>query len=150
MSSLAGSKSRTIFLNVNGRSASLWYTSIMSFQDLLRASKIDSPMHRRVLKYLRHFYYEDDMDFDEAAESAVGKRNLLLVNFAESCRKSYSPTSWSNEEEAEKKRLKPQCNTKQLAYEAKPNGLFTSAPEGKGSNIYNCFSITQLVGQKRQ
>ena len=36
-------------------------------------------MHRRVLKNLRHFFYEDDMDFDETAESAVAKRNLLLI-----------------------------------------------------------------------
>ena len=34
-----------------------------------------------------------------------------------------------------------------IAHEAKPNGLLTVALEGEGSN--NCFSITQLVGQKK-
>ena len=34
-----------------------------------------------------------------------------------------------------------------IAHEAKPNGLLTVTLEGEGSN---CFSITQLVGQKRQ
>ena len=33
-----------------------------------------------------------------------------------------------------------------IAHEAKPNGLLTVALEGEGST---CFSITQLVGQKK-
>ena len=32
-------------------------------------------IHRKVMKTLRRFIEEDDMDFDEAAESAVAKRN---------------------------------------------------------------------------
>ena len=32
-----------------------------------------------------------------------------------------------------------------IAHETKPNGLLTRGLEGEGSN---CFSITQLVGQK--
>ena len=35
-------------------------------------------MHRKVMKTLRRFIEEDDMDFDEAAESAVAKRKFLL------------------------------------------------------------------------
>ena len=34
-----------------------------------------------------------------------------------------------------------------IAHEGKPNGLLTRGLEGEGSN---CFSITQLVGQKKQ
>ena len=33
-----------------------------------------------------------------------------------------------------------------IAHEAKPNGLLIRGPEGEGSN---CFSITQLIGQKK-
>ena len=35
-------------------------------------------IHRKVTKTLRRFIEEDDMDFDEAAESAVAKRKFLL------------------------------------------------------------------------
>ena len=35
-------------------------------------------IHRKVMKTLRRFTEEDDMDFDEAAESAVAKRKFLL------------------------------------------------------------------------
>ena len=35
-------------------------------------------IHRKVVKTLRRFIEEDDMDFDEAAESAVAKRKFLL------------------------------------------------------------------------
>ena len=35
-------------------------------------------IHRKVMKTLRLFVEEDDMDFDEAAESAVAKRKFLL------------------------------------------------------------------------
>ena len=35
-------------------------------------------MHHKVMKTLRRFIEEDDMDFDEAAESAVAKRKFLL------------------------------------------------------------------------
>ena len=35
-------------------------------------------IHRKVMKTLRLFIEEDDMDFDEAAESAVAKRKFLL------------------------------------------------------------------------
>ena len=35
-------------------------------------------IHRKVMKTLRHFIEEDNMDFDEAAESAVAKRKFLL------------------------------------------------------------------------
>ena len=35
-------------------------------------------IHRKVMKTLRRFIEEDDMDFDEAAESAVPKRKFLL------------------------------------------------------------------------
>ena len=35
-------------------------------------------IHRKVMKTLRRFIEEDDMDFDEAAESAVAKRKFLL------------------------------------------------------------------------
>ena len=35
-------------------------------------------IHRKVIKTLRRFIEEDDMDFDEAAESAVAKRKFLL------------------------------------------------------------------------
>ena len=35
-------------------------------------------IHRRVMKTLRRFIEEDDMDFDEAAESAGAKRKFLL------------------------------------------------------------------------
>ena len=35
-------------------------------------------IHRIVRKTLRRFIEEDDMDFDEAAESAVAKRKFLI------------------------------------------------------------------------
>ncbi len=35
-------------------------------------------LHRKVMKNLRRFIDEDDMDFNEAAESAVAKRKFLL------------------------------------------------------------------------
>ncbi|KAL9958439.1 hypothetical protein ACROYT_G035451 [Oculina patagonica] len=35
-------------------------------------------LHRKVMKTLHPFINEDDMDFDEAAESAVEKRKFLL------------------------------------------------------------------------
>ena len=35
-------------------------------------------IHRKVMKTLRRFIEEDDMNFDEAAESAVAKRKFLL------------------------------------------------------------------------
>ena len=35
-------------------------------------------IHHKVMKTLRRFIEEDDMDFDEAAESAVAKRKFLL------------------------------------------------------------------------
>ena len=35
-------------------------------------------IHRKVMKTLRRFIEEDDMDFDEAAESAVAKRKFLI------------------------------------------------------------------------
>ena len=35
-------------------------------------------IHRKVMKTLRRFIEEDDMDFDEATESAVAKRKFLL------------------------------------------------------------------------
>ena len=35
-------------------------------------------IHRKVMKTLRRFIEEDDMDFDEVAESAVAKRKFLL------------------------------------------------------------------------
>ena len=34
-------------------------------------------IHRKVMKTLRRFIEDDDMDFDEAAESAVVKRKFL-------------------------------------------------------------------------
>ena len=39
--------------------------------------KLDT-VHRKVMKTLHRFIDEDDMDFDEAAESAVEKRKFLL------------------------------------------------------------------------
>ena len=35
-------------------------------------------IHRKFMKTLRRFIEENDMDFDEAAESAVEKRKFLL------------------------------------------------------------------------
>ena len=43
----------------------------------IRRIKLDT-IHRKVMKTLRRFIDEDDMDFDEAAESAVEKRKFLL------------------------------------------------------------------------
>ena len=39
--------------------------------------KLDA-IHRKVMRTLRYFIEEDDMDFDEAVESAVEKRKFLL------------------------------------------------------------------------
>ena len=39
--------------------------------------KLDA-IHRKVMTTLRRFIDEDDMDFDEAAESAVAKRKFLI------------------------------------------------------------------------
>ena len=49
-------------------------TYISSFQNGLKLDAI----HHKVMKTLRHFIEEDDMDFDEAAESAAAKRKFLL------------------------------------------------------------------------
>ena len=52
-------------------------------EDLPRASKMDSlhqqdAIHRKVIKTRQRFIDEDDMDFDEAAESAMEKQKFLL------------------------------------------------------------------------
>ena len=44
--------------------------------------KLDT-VHRKVMKTLERFVDEDDMDFDEAAESAVEKRKFLLNRLME-------------------------------------------------------------------
>ena len=39
---------------------------------------VNDVIHRKVMKTLRRFIEEDDMDFDAAAESAVAKRKFLI------------------------------------------------------------------------
>jgi len=58
--------------------------------------KLDAT-HRKVMKTLRRFIEEDDMDFDEAAESAVEKRKFLLNRVM----KKLLPNESDDDEEAE-------------------------------------------------
>ena len=60
--------------------------------------KLDT-VHRKVMKTLRRFIGEDDMDFDEAAESAVEKRKFLLNRVVKE--KVLPAESDDDEEEAE-------------------------------------------------
>ena len=59
--------------------------------------KLDT-VHRKVMKTLERFVDEDDMDFDEAAESAVEKRKFLLNRLME---KNLLPDESDDDEEAE-------------------------------------------------
>ena len=56
-------------------------------------------IHRKVMKTLRRFIEEDDMDFDEAAESAVEKRKFLLNRLM---KKKLLPDDDDEEEVAER------------------------------------------------
>ena len=55
-------------------------------------------IHRKVMKTPERFVDEDDMDFDEAAESAVEKRKFLLNRLME---KNLLPNESDDDEEAE-------------------------------------------------
>ena len=55
-------------------------------------------IHRKVMKTLRRFIEEDDMDFDEATESAVAKRKFLLNRLM---KKNLLPDDDDEEEVAE-------------------------------------------------
>ena len=55
-------------------------------------------IHHKVMKTLRRFTEEDDMDFDEAAESAVAKRKFLLNRLM---KKKLLPDDYDDEEVAE-------------------------------------------------
>ena len=55
-------------------------------------------VHRKVMKTLRRFIDEDDMDFDEAAESAVEKRKFLLNRVMQ---EKVLPDESDDDEEAE-------------------------------------------------
>ena len=57
-------------------------------------------IHRKVMKTLRRFIEEDDMDFDEAAESAVAKRKFLLNRLM---KKKLLPDDDEDEDVAEEK-----------------------------------------------
>ena len=59
--------------------------------------KLDT-VHRKVMKTLRRFIDEDDMEFDEAAESAVIKRKFLLNRIV---KEKVLPTESDDDEEAE-------------------------------------------------
>ena len=59
--------------------------------------KLDT-VHRKVMKTLERFVDEDDMDFDEAAESAVEKRKFLLNRLME---KKLLPDESDDDEETE-------------------------------------------------
>ena len=52
---------------------------------------------RKVMKTLRRFIEEDDMDFDEAAESAVAKRKFLINRGRK--KKSLPEESYDDKEE---------------------------------------------------
>ena len=54
-------------------------------------------IHRKVMKTLRRFIEEDDMDFDEAAESAVAKRKFLINRGRK--KKSLPEESYDDKEE---------------------------------------------------
>ena len=55
-------------------------------------------IHRQVMKTLQRFVDEDDMDFDEPAESAVAKRKLLLNRVM---KKKLLPDESNDDEEEE-------------------------------------------------
>ena len=59
--------------------------------------KLDA-IHRKVMKTLQRFIDEDDMDFDEASESAVEKRKFLLNR---AMKKKPLPDDDEEEEDAE-------------------------------------------------
>ena len=59
--------------------------------------KLDT-VHRKVMKTLRRFIDEDDMDFDEAAESAVEKSKFLLNRVV---KEKLLPAESNDDEEAE-------------------------------------------------
>ena len=59
--------------------------------------KLDT-IHRKVMKTLERFVDEDNMDFDEAAESALEKRKFLLNRLME---KKLLPDESDDDEEAE-------------------------------------------------
>ena len=59
-----------LIYGVNGHN---FYRDSSWSHDLCKTS-----IHRKVMKTLRRFIEEDDMDIDEAAESAVAKRKFLL------------------------------------------------------------------------
>ena len=53
-------------------------------------------IQRKVMKALRRFTEEDDMDFVKAAESAVAKRNFLLNRLM---KKKLLPDEWDDDKE---------------------------------------------------
>ena len=55
-------------------------------------------IHRKVMKTLQRFIHEGDMDFDEAAESAVAKRKFLLNRVMQ---KKLLPDESNDDEEEE-------------------------------------------------
>ena len=59
--------------------------------------KLDT-VHRKVMKTLERFVHEDDMDFDEAAESAGEKWKFLLNKIV---REKLLPDESGDDEEAE-------------------------------------------------
>ena len=54
------------------------------------------PVHKKVMKTLREFMEDDDMDYMEAAEAAINKRKYLLNRLFE---KDDLPKDTSNEDE---------------------------------------------------
>ena len=59
------------------------------------------PIHRQVMKTLRKFMDEDDMDYEEASEAAVNKRKFLLNNLLKEAKVPKEPKPEAAEEEEE-------------------------------------------------
>ena len=59
------------------------------------------PIHRQVIKTLRKFMDEDDMDYEEVSEAAVNKRKFLLNNLLKEAKVPKEPKPEAEEEEGE-------------------------------------------------
>ena len=70
----------------------------LHYLKLYRCLKQD-PIHRQVIKTLRKFMDEDDMDYEGASEAAVNKRKFLLNNLLKEAKVPKEPKPEEEEEE---------------------------------------------------
>ena len=58
------------------------------------------PIHRQVIKTLRKFMDEDDMDYEEASQAAVNKRKFLLNNLLKEAKVPKEPKPQAEEDDS--------------------------------------------------